>query len=410
MPELFDTRSVEFYTMLPEELWAARQLRRRELRELRQARTALLVRFYGSIGLVSAGAIGLGVWAPFAGLAPLPVLARMVMVGAWGTFLHRLILQSRLNAFWQNTKRDAASTRDRMRMHNRSIRDLDVLLRGLEEKSEEREAPNGAGGERPPASVATPFDAACAPQPLLPAFHITHGDDLDLYLVTDAPGAEAWRVEVQEVHQGRCAAEPEKGWISRHQPLRHDQCAWLIGVRCVRWVPTSQEVYISERESGALLYRLLLDAEGQCLYAGDGQLIADQTRPFVFGCAYCTAGADDWVERRRWLRPLFVARHHEFALSACPECEQPFLEEAIEFADWVQHRGDAATWLRWRPLSRQARRSIEERCVAGGEHHATRLPLLRGAMMSGRRLLRDPHGRYRWIRGAMDDCDRRPPR
>jgi hypothetical protein len=235
-----------------------------------------------------------------------------------------------------------------------------------------------------------------------PRFKIVVGDDIEGYLLTDAPGARKWKLKVHDTLGGPNEAEPAEGWISQYRPLQENEVAWCIGLR--HNIPARSVIIRDEGDNP--LYHLLIDEEGMLLSDSAGTVLYDETRALSLGCTYCRSAPHDFHERVERMA-LVIRPHHEFALVTCPECRQVWLEEEIEFVDWQDRWGGHDVWLRWRPLSREREEWVHSVAVAPNPH--VRFPWLQGLMHGGRRVLRSPSGEMRWVRGVTDPCDLLPP-
>jgi hypothetical protein len=119
-----------------------------------------------------------------------------------------------------------------------------------------------------------------------------------------------------------------------------------------------------------------------------------------FGCPVCRGVPASRGELRLvHVRNLYEDSHEGYALFACRECRQAFLEQFQEIT-WLPG-GEDHIWLRWMPITAQERTQIEAMIpeVTEDYEHASYLAKL---MRTRGRLVRDPEGRFGWFEEPFD--------
>jgi hypothetical protein len=127
----------------------------------------------------------------------------------------------------------------------------------------------------------------------------------------------------------------------------------------------------------------------------------------ALGCPACRAVPASREELRLTsVRSLYEGPHEGYALFACPDCGQTFLEQFQEIT-W-RPDGEDLIWLRWMPITTEELAEVERLFPAETEddtntHHLAKLMHRRG------RLVRDPEGRFVWSDRAWDAGNLYPP-
>ena len=128
--------------------------------------------------------------------------------------------------------------------------------------------------------------------------------------------------------------------------------------------------------------------------------MSESSEPEQFGCAACRAVPASRSEfRLTRVRNLFEDPHDGYALFACPECGQPFLEQFQEIT-WLPN-GEDDIWLLWMPLTEQEHAEINQLCpdVTEDGNVARRFAEM---MRTRGRLVRDPNGVFAWYDTPRD--------
>ena len=126
-----------------------------------------------------------------------------------------------------------------------------------------------------------------------------------------------------------------------------------------------------------------------------------------FGCPVCRAVPVLRGDLRlTHVRTLYEDSHEGYALYACPECRQVFLEQFQEIT-WLPD-GEDDIWQRWMPVTSWELAEIErlfpaETADDDGAQHLAKLMHARG------RLVRDPDDRFTWFDEPWDAGNLYPP-
>lgn len=126
---LFDQAQFDFYNMTPEELWAARALRKRELRAYRGEALWLYLQAWAVHLPLTVGLVVFGFWAPMMFLGT-DGFWRLMPGLAWGAVVIWLIDSNATLNEWLKSQYGAAKHYWELAdMHADSIRLLDQLLK-----------------------------------------------------------------------------------------------------------------------------------------------------------------------------------------------------------------------------------------------------------------------------------------